>query len=195
MRIELIIFKNVYKEYRFDHDPVVKTPPILYVVSLLSFIPLIGFFVGIVVWIFGYYKYRNWTIVYLGIGGMLFTVGFYSYLVYQAKNNPLVKLAQESVERDYLNDLVKDVELYKVKFGHYPLTLGRLRDDGKGFFPGRDPKDIEDLKNYNRTNYYYELTDSGYYLFARGKDGLAFTSDDVHPSVSDPNKSLGLIRK
>jgi hypothetical protein len=170
-----------------------KTPLILYFVSLLSFIPLIGFFVGIAVAAFGIFKYRNWIIVCIGLAGMVFTFGMYGYLFHSMKTGGQFDQSKIELAKLNLNSLVEDIEIYKVQYGSYPHDLKELQKvNGLSFV--NDPITMGDDKPFD-TYFYYEPTDSNYHLFSSGFDRKPFTPDDIYPTVDDPRHAFRFIRK
>ena len=58
----------------------VSKPP--YLLGLLGFIPLVGFFVGIGLTLYGLIKYKNRKLVIIGVFCMLFTVFVYSFMIF-----------------------------------------------------------------------------------------------------------------
>lgn len=95
----------------------------------------------------------------------------------------------ERLSESLLRDAVIKAEQYKNVFGFYPATIKDLRDNTFH----SDPASGKECK-YS-TDYYYELLQNGneYYLFSKGKDCEAFTTDDIFPTLSEREKSnIGL---
>jgi hypothetical protein len=92
-----------------------------------------------------------------------------------------------------LNQVLADIELYKLQYGHYPDSLPQLRSSNL-FAPVTDP-----IQNYElRSNRYFNYGRVGdkYYLFSSGTDGIPHTADDFYPKLDIPDSSkIGLIRE
>ena len=94
----------------------------------------------------------------------------------------------EGLSEDLLRDAVFSVEQYNLIFKHYPASIDELR--GGAIHP--DPALPDDCGCYSDF-YYQKIDEHEYYLFSRGRDCLAFTSDDIHPVLSDEQRSsIGL---
>ena len=65
------------------------SPP--YLLGLLGFIPMIGFFVGMGLTLYGYFKYKNNKLIIIGIACMMFTVAVYSSLYHFGFKSDLLK--------------------------------------------------------------------------------------------------------
>ncbi|NRB42494.1 MAG: type II secretion system protein G [Pseudomonadales bacterium] len=177
-----------------------------YVLAGLSFIPLIGVIFGLIVIVIGFLKIRTggWKLIMLGVLGISTTVLLYGTLFYQAsKDDGMFAGLHDKLAEKQLTDLVKNIEYYKIQHSKYPASLLDLQ-----------PKDPADLSNavfiYDSTNsfnlkdndqpklFYYELFNdhNNYYLFSSGKDGMPFTSDDIHPLVNESEQqNIGYRRK
>lgn len=164
-----------------------KNPPtLLYVIGGMSFIPLIGFFLGIITIIIGiiFYSVKNTKAIpiFLGIGGMMFTIILYSSLYYFGfvQRGGVFDDLRKNLDRQCLTMLVKEIELYKVTHGSYPETLYKL-DSTNRTVSITDPILKQISKKKNDTIFYYQLVNDGYYLFSVGYDLNAFTKDDIFP--------------
>ena len=170
-----------------------------YVVALLSFIPLLGVLVGIVVAFYGFFtkKKGGKIIAAIGICGIAFTVIIYSSLFYMMNNGEFdgsfKKLSQMG-----LDNTVHSIEFYKVQNGHYPRTLKRLSEGLT------DMAKLNLIDSYSKNGsgnapsyFYYELIDRNhYYLLSLGKDQMPFTSDDLIPNIPlKQNSKIGLLFK
>lgn len=178
-----------------DNKP--KTPVILYIVSGLSFIPLIGVFAGLIVILFGAIgKYKNKILIIIGACGILFSIILYSSLFYfgfKHRGGTFDDLTVQMADHQ-LTDIVKEIEYYKIQYDVYPDSLNRL-DTKNSFVFINDPiLQKIDMKNKNPL-YYYQVSDSGYYLFSVGFDGKPFTNDDILPKISCNEASrIGILK-
>lgn len=161
-----------------------------YVVAGLSFIPLLGFFIGIAAVIWGLVtpKRGGKLLAAIGAGGMAFTVAVYGGLFYFGfvQRGGIYDHLRLQLAQSQLNRLVPVIEFYKVGSGSYPESLEQLAalqpKDSMIFV--YDPSD----KNFGATPryFFYQRVDADhYYLRSVGPDGLPFTADDIVPQV-DP---------
>jgi hypothetical protein len=77
------------------------------------------------------------------------------------------------ITRDTLKNITIGLELYRQEYGEYPKTLDEFLSR-----KGITDKDIA-KDGWGNPLYYTRLND-GYSLFSKGRDGKAFTDDDVH---------------
>ncbi|MFT4261029.1 MAG: hypothetical protein ACMXX9_01200 [Candidatus Woesearchaeota archaeon] len=172
-----------------------KTIGILAVVfGVVSFIPLLGFFVGIaaiVLGIIAFKKYKNKLGIIglvLGILGVLSTILLYGSLFYFGfvqSGGVYDDLRIRMVSEQNLPTTVNAIEAYKVRFGEYPESLENLSKISNDPFLVIDQ--IQMAKSMFRDNegssltFYYQNNGDTYYLFSKGIDGIPFTDDDVFP--------------
>jgi hypothetical protein len=170
-----------------------------YVVSGLSFIPLVGIPFGIVALIWGITtkKIGGKKLALLGGAGILVTLSLYGSLFYFgfAKRGGSYDELRTQLARTLLNTLVQSVEFYKVQHGGYPESLKALQEslpkDTTVFVS--DPTDVK-FGGKSRYFYYERVGTDHYYLRGVGPDGLPFTSDDILPQVQmTPGSKLGLL--
>jgi len=154
-----------------------------YVVSILSFIPLLGVPIGLVCVVFGVIKRKSNGLVVSGIGlaGIVLSVVLYGNLALQLKHptGDYAQLQTELLADRVLLDMVKAVEFYKLENSHYPNQLEELGDDVKAQIS------LQGMSS-GLGEIFYELTPEGdtYYLLVTGPDGKPFTNDDIHPNIS-----------
>jgi hypothetical protein len=170
-----------------------------YVISGLSFIPLVGIPFGIVALIWGITtkKIGGKKLALLGGAGILVTLSLYGSLFYFgfAKRGGSYDELRTQLARTLLNTLVQSVEFYKVQHGGYPESLKALQEslpkDTTVFVS--DPTDVK-FGGKSRYFYYERVGTDHYYLRGVGPDGLPFTSDDILPQVQmTPGSKLGLL--
>lgn len=162
------------------------------VVGLISFVPLIGFFLGIAAIILGILALTvkksklGWIGLILGIMGILITVGLYGGLFYfgYVKEDGIFHEMREEQSRDMLPSTVNAIEGYKARYGSYPSALVNLSQISDNPYMIYDPLQM-DIFNPTNMEYYYEKKGDSYYLFSRGADGEPFTEDDIHPEFED----------
>jgi hypothetical protein len=167
-----------------------------YAIGGASFIPLVGVLFGLIAIVWGIAR-RAWSLIVLGVCGILFTCLVYGALFYFGifQRGGFYDELRSRLAVTMLNDAVKEIEFYKIQHGHYPASLTEV-----------EPKDkmqinkIIDPTSFQRrgskdTHFYYELDPSGsfYYLRSVGPDGIPFTSDDILPTITeDTRKNTGL---
>ena len=165
-------------------------PP--YLLGLLCLVPLVGAFVGVGLLLAGIIKYKDKLLIGIGVFGILFTVGIYSFLFYYMKHGELSKKGFAEISQIELNSLLKNIEFYKLQHGHYPDSLQQLLDADK-FAPINDA--IQAVQERQNPYYNYQKIDDKYLLFSSGQDGIPKTPDDLIPqiSISDSSK-IGWIK-
>lgn len=170
--------------------PTKSKPP--YLLGILCLLPLIGGFVGLGLLLYGIIKYKDKWLVMIGAFGILFTVGVYSFLFYYMKNGESSKQGFAMISQMQLNNLVKNIEFYKLQYGQYPDNLQELLKDDK-LSPVHDP--IQSVQHRQNAIYNYKRIGNRYTLFSSGQDGKPNTKDDLFPQViiSDSSK-IGLIK-
>ncbi len=178
-----------------DNKP--KTPIILYIASGLSFIPLVGIFVGLIVILFGAIgKFKNKILIIIGSCGILFSIILYSSLFYfgfKHRGGTFDDLTVQMAENQ-LTNIVKELEYYKIQNDTYPDSLNHLDTENSFIFINDPILQKIDTKNKNPL-YYYHVSDSGYYLFSVGFDGEPFTDDDLLPKIScEEADKIGILK-
>ncbi len=165
-------------------------PP--YLLGLLCLIPLIGAFVGAGLLLYAIFKYKDKWLAIIGIAGILFTVGVYSFLFYYMKHGELAKKGFADISQMQLNALVKDIEFYKLQNGQYPDSLKQLLAEDKMAFIEDPIQLVQERKNLL---YNYGKVGNNYFLFSSGQDGIPKTKDDLFPqiTISDSSK-IGFIK-
>lgn len=167
-----------------------------YAIGGASFIPLIGVIFGVVAIVWGIFR-RVWSLVVLGVAGILFTIILYSALFYFGfyQRGGVYDKLRSQLAVTMLNSAVKELEYYKLQHGHYPRSLRDIdTKDPKKLPVFTDPTSIE-RKGTNDPYFFYELDASGtsYFLRSVGPDGIPFTADDILPTISeDERKHTGL---
>lgn len=167
-------------------------PP--YLLGLIGLIPLVGFFVGVGLTLYGIFKYKDKILIIIGIACMIFTVAVYSSLYYVGFKSDLGKKGWEKHAQMQLNSLIKDIEFYKIEHGVYPDSLKQLKKEKVNEFVFiTDPTQ----STQGRKNIYYNYKNVGdkYLLFSSGTDGIPDTKDDIFPQVQTDSGKIGWIRK
>lgn len=161
-------------------------PP--YLLGLLGLIPLVGFFVGLGLLLYGIIKYKDKKLIIIGISCMLFTIIVYSSLFYFGFKSDSGKKDWADMAQMQLNSLVKNVEYFKLENGQYPDSLQQLVNKDE-FVSISDPlRSIEGGKN---SSFNYKNLGNKYLLYSSGIDGVPNTKDDIYPKVDTTNKNIG----
>jgi len=129
-----------------------------------------------------------WTLPFL----IVIALGYYFTFVKNTGyfwNSLVTGLATEK-----LNNILKEIELHKVKYKKYPETLEKIRktlenEAGPFSFPLIDPSLME-CKKGNQEYYYEKIDDDHYYLLGLGCDLTPFTNDDLLPTIEIKNFGL-----
>ena len=163
------------------------TPP--YKLGYLGLFPLIGFFVGIGLTLYGIFRYKDRKLTVIGIACMLFTVLAYSALFYVGFSSDTGKKSWGKIAQFQLNQLVKDIEYYKLQKGNYPDSLKQMEKPNVVTYT-EDPTQSE-LKN---SQYNYKKIGEKYMLFSSGSDRTQNTVDDIYPEIENL-KTVGWVKK
>ncbi len=164
-------------------------PP--YLLGILGLIPLVGFFVGVGLTLYGIFKYKDKILIIIGIVCMIFTVAVYFSLYYLGFKSEFGKKSWEQHAQIELNSLIKDIEFYKLEHGVYPDSLKQLEKENDFIFIIDPTQSNQKGKN----NYYnYKNLGDKYLLFSSGSDGIPYSADDIFPEIQPTNKNIGWIR-
>jgi hypothetical protein len=167
----------------------------LYNRGWLGLIPLVGAFVGIGLVVLGLIKYRDRKLILIGCAAILFTIIIYGSLFYYAFYS---KAGEEQFARSsqtFLNELVKDIEFYKIQNGDYPDSLQQLVKPNEIVW--LDDPILARRPGTKNTKFNYQKIGNKYTLFSSGLDRIPNTTDDIYPTValSDTSKFGLIIRK
>jgi len=125
------------------------------------------------------------VIIIIGIGYYLTFVQHIGFI-----HNSLVT----EISKEKLNNILKEIELHKIKYNEYPESLQEIRESlekesGKLSFPLYDPI-VLNCSNKS-VEFFYEKIDKGhYYLLGLGCDMKPFTEDDLLPDIETNNFGL-----
>lgn len=171
-----------------------KAPRRLYYWGLLGLFPNVGLICGIVLSIRGIFQYRDYKLVLVGFGDILFTLIFWmAFNYYTTHSSTFQKLDMETTQGQ-LNTLFKTIEFYKVENGVYPDSLEQLKKDDKTL----SIYDFMTMSSVSHKMVLYNYSKSGqkYHLFSSGLDGIPNTSDDIYPQMrKEDTAKFGLILK
>jgi hypothetical protein len=173
-----------------------------YVISGLSYIPLLGVPFGVIAIIWGLVtkKLGGKTLALIGTGGIAFTVVLYSALFYFGfvQRGGIHDELRAKLAENIITSLVQAIEFYKIQNGKYPASLEALRSSlpKDSMVSIYDPTDVR-ISGGKLRHFYYELADDDhYYLLGIGADGQPFTDDDILPKVEVGRGSkVGLLIK
>lgn len=160
----------------------------------LCLIPLVGGIIGIALILNGIFKYKNIKLTIIGALGLIFTVAIYSSIYFYSRSDN-GRRGFEPFAKSDLNNLMKNIEFYKMQHGVYPDSLKQLKNPKDDFLSIDDPLQVNNSKARN-TYYNYQKVGNKYYLFSSGIDGIPNTKDDLYPDVYNVDTSkIGLIIK
>jgi hypothetical protein len=155
-----------------------------YYLSLLCLFPILGTLIGIFLLFYAIFVFRSLKLILVILltmagGIVLFKVDSY-YLKREFDYGEDSQNGFALLARDDLDEIVRELELYKLKYNDYPDSLPQLTKDNF-LLPIIDPmqrRNPSDHKHY----FYYEKKGDKYQLFSAGKDGMPNTADDIYPS-------------
>jgi YcxB-like protein/Type II secretion system (T2SS), protein G len=156
-------------------------------------IPFIGAFVGLGLLILGIFEYKDKKLALIGAAGILFTVLIYTAISFAGPSTEEQRVTDKNFCQADLNNLVEDIEYYKIQNGAYPDSLEELPANGKAIMI-YDPLMVYKF-GPTTTKYNYKKIGEKYAVFSSGYDYKPNTKDDIYPDVviTDSNK-IGLIR-
>jgi len=161
-------------------------PP--YLLGILGLIPLVGFFVGLGLLLYGIIKYKSTKLIIIGVACMIFTVIVYSTLFYVGFHSNIGKKGWETHAQMQLNTLIKHIEYYRLENGKYPDSLQQLRNSNEFIF-------MTDPTQSMNTYYNYKNLGDKYLLFSSGTDRIPNTEDDIFPQVNLNNENIGWTKE
>jgi hypothetical protein len=139
----------------------------------LSFLPLFGILFGIIAIIIGAMKKTKGQI-FLGIGGILFTVALYGgiyYFGFVAKTGPYADLKVKLVSQIFSTD-AGQISLYKDQHGKLPAQFSDLGEPSQtNMFIDFDP--------WGTALLYATTSDGKFELRSAGPDKIMNTADDI----------------
>lgn len=166
----------------------------------IGFLPLLGlpFSLIAIAWGLLVGKRRGTKLVILGAAGpilsLVLVVGFIAFVSPMIFYGPSAKERANKFLVTTLMGACDAIEAFKRASGRYPAKLNELTNSPKYLLTYDPFQPTQITKGYVKQPpfYYQRLSDPpGYYLFSVGKDGKAFTSDDVLPT---PGKALPGLR-
>lgn len=165
-----------------------------YLWGILGFIPIVGALVGVILIILGVFRYSNKWLVFIGVACVLLTVIFYANLFDNLKTATQDKSNFAPLSQNGINELVKEIEFYKVTHGIYPNHLEELQEN-ESIISIIDPILLSNSTEGD-LNYRYKKNGEKYKIYSVGVDMIDNTSDDLYPtiSISDSTK-IGFIKK
>jgi hypothetical protein len=155
-----------------------------YYLSLLCLFPGFGIIIGIVLLVYAVFVFKSiklFCAILLTMTGGIALIKIDSYylrreLMYgKATENLLAVQALND-----LDDIVRNLELYKLRYQHYPDSLQQLEKQNPALVI-KDPLLGRRPSAHKFVNFYYSRNDDKYILFSAGKDGIPNTTDDIYP--------------
>lgn len=154
----------------------------IYWLGLLGFIPMLGFFVGFGLVLAGLLKYKDKKLIIIGVFCILFTVFAYSFLYFGLEKFDTMKKGWADLSQIQINEVVKDIEFYKLQHGEYPDDLKQLLNQND-FVNIQDP--IKGLKVQEKDIFIYKNLGNKYLLCSKGLDDILNTKDDIYPNLKN----------
>ena len=138
----------------------------------------------------GVVKYKDKRLIFIGCLAIFFTVAIYGFLYYLTYYSDFGKREFAEIAQKKLNNLVPEIEFFKLKKGRYPDSLEQLLEVNE-LTDFSDPVSGNGGDNYRPFN--YKKIGQHYTLFSSGIDQIINTNDDIYPRVDTGH--LGLIRE
>ncbi len=171
-----------------------------FILAAISFIPLIGIFIGIICIVIAVVgkKSNSKLLGGLGFAGIMFSIVLYGSLFYKAFNSGEFSKGFEVHAISAMTSLVRHIEYYKLQQGTYPESMDSLRSNLKEgemvfSYDMSGPMNVNSLQR----DFYFEVINDGanYLLFGIGQDATPFTLDDIYPII-DPvkDKNIGWVK-
>ena len=167
-----------------------------FVLSGISFIPLLGVIPGIICIINALVsrKENSKKLGLIGFSGVMVTVILYGVILPNLFNSEKFGKNFEVHSVSAMTSLVRHIEYYKLQNNQYPNSIEALRTnlkEGEMVFTydmsgpmgiGKKPRE-----------FYFEIINNGnnYLLFGVGQDNTPFTSDDIYPLI-DKEKDVNI---
>ncbi|HVW97986.1 MAG TPA: YcxB family protein [Mucilaginibacter sp.] len=161
--------------------------------GLFGLIPAFGAVAGLIFIVNGISRFKNIRYTLMGLACVVFNV-IVLYMINLNLNPDHIFRRQFLFSSKYqLNQLLKNVEFYKLEYGTYPDNLSQLKKDDPTI---SDFDPIQSSSNKYGVGFNYQKVGDHYYLFSSGFDGIPNTKDDFYPdvAVSDSMK-FGLLIK
>jgi hypothetical protein len=174
---ELNDFIKKYKQYKENNSFKLKdkiNPNNFILLGLFGFIPNIGILIGIYLIYLGI-KLDLRKFLFIGIINILFTPLFW-FLYNKSSINENSNI---EITKFQLNEIVKDIEYYKLKNGKYPDNLSILRNQTKYF----NDIDVFSLEGGKTSSFFYKKLDEKFILKSIGPDKKLNTKDDIFPDL------------
>jgi hypothetical protein len=152
----------------------------LLLLLLISIIPLVGAFVGLVLIILGSNQKQK-QLIRIGIFGVITTILTYSIAIIIGQN--IDSNASDSdvrLTKKVINQLILEIHEYKINYGNFPKDLETLsKSDEKILI--NDPILLFKKNHSIKTTFEYETDGKSFKLFSVGVDGKSNTKDDIYP--------------
>lgn len=94
--------------------------------GISTIIPIVGLLIGILLLRKGIIL-KNRILFLIGVLGVLITISFFVAGLYYSKYSDVGKAKRVELAQYSLNQVMRDVEFYKVQFGNYPDSLQELK--------------------------------------------------------------------
>ena len=163
--------------------------------GIFTVIPIAGLIMGVLLFRKGLLL-KDRVLCFIGTLGILITGAFFLGGLFYSKYSNVGKAKRVELARYSLNQVMRDVEFYKLQFGHYPDSLQELKFVDITVFI-KDPLSQKGVFSKKLDYLNYKKVDSSHYtLFSAGLDQIPHTVDDVYPFIPDSGfGKSGLIKE
>jgi hypothetical protein len=159
-----------------------------YYLSLLCLFPGLGLLIGIVLLVYAAFIFKDiklFLVILLAMAGGFGIMKLDSaHLRHEGLYGKDTEEVYSLLARDELDDIVRNLELYKLKHQRYPDSLQQLEKENPKLFitdPLQDRNIARDPRIYKFRYFYYIPKGLTYELFSAGVDGIPHSQDDIYP--------------
>lgn len=156
---------------------------------LICLLPIFGILISIVFLTLNIIRNDKKGIIYRGfflIISMISTCIFFINLI----NGKGTKEGFAKLTQVQLNEVITQIEFYKLQNGFYPDSLQQLNSPKKYAVIIQDPLLVLS-KPQSQTIFNYQRLENHYKLFSSGIDLIANTKDDIYPSIEITSRNTG----
>ncbi|WP_298116967.1 hypothetical protein [Flavobacterium sp.] len=163
----------------------------IYWLGFLGLIPNIGLIIGIILSIIGLIR-KDLKLIFIGVIDILFTIVFWTILTFIDNSDYFSKSIDKQIieiTQGNLNDLVKQIEFYKIAKGKYPEKLNEIKNKNSFIIIN------EIFETEKSIELYYKVKNDKYVLKSFGPDRKINTNDDIYPRLEIDSTKIGLRKK
>jgi hypothetical protein len=171
-----------------------------FVLSGLSFIPMVGVPFGLIAIVWGLINRRSGggKVALISAGGFAFTIILYGGIFYFGffQRGGIFDDLRTKLAQSNLNSVVQVVEVYRLAHGQYPDSLEALKNslpkDSTIALNLTDPRMLK-FGSYGNYFCYKKIGPDHYYLRGVASDGKPFSPGALVPQIGASGANIGLL--